>query len=187
MSRSSSTRRMCGSRPIGSLTAERAKGSGKLALPEPLMPCLEGVGENRADQSADDRDQDRVVARLDPAIAAGRVVEPVSAGIADHPVVGGIAVVETLAALPLAALDLADLDDLAAAVVAGHHPGLLVADLLAAIVVAAVGGGGSRDREDRSGGGGEDELLHFHSPVWRRRSALMEKWTPGVAHISPRR
>src|SRR5205085_4753220 len=164
--------------------AERPRKPASGAVPFPSSR-LEGVAEHRADEAADHRDQDRVIAGLHPAIAAGRVVEAVSARVADHPVVGRIAVVETLAALPLAALDLADLDHLAAAVVAGHHPGLLaVADLLAAIVIAAVGGGCSRDGEDRSGGGGEDELLHFHSPVWRRRSALMEKWTPSVAHLS---
>ena len=81
------------------------------------MSFLEGVGENRADDPAGDRDQDGIIARLDPSVTARSASQVVVARVGNHPVVHRVALVETLATLPpvtlvAVVLDVAVLDHL---------------------------------------------------------------------------
>src|SRR5579875_448103 len=137
----------------------------------PSRSHLEGVADDRADQSAGERDQHRIVARLDPAIAPGRRTQPVRIGIVDDPVVGRVASVEPVAHPPVAGLDLAALEALATKVAVDEAVAL---DLLldpAAIVLPTevLGRSGGRGGHDGSGGGDtKDQFLHFLSPHLER-------------------
>src|SRR4051794_24585892 len=91
---------------------------------------LERVGDESADDAAGDRDEHGVVAGAYPVVAVRRLPKAVVAGVRDHHVVGRIAAIEPLAALPTTRLAAVVLVELL------HHDALL--DLLVAAPVMTV-------------------------------------------------
>src|SRR3569623_1230812 len=83
----------------------------RIAAPPPAagkaIVLVECAGEHRADQAAGHGDEHRVIARAHPVITARRGIEMTTAippPVVEHPVIVRLAIVEALAAAPVAVL-----------------------------------------------------------------------------------
>src|SRR6187402_1519719 len=106
MSRSSSTSNRCGWSVTIRLVAQTLRQSeGPGASRSGASLCLvDRIGQDRRDYAGGDADQQRIIARLDPAIAARRIVQVIMRRARNNPVIAGVTAVETVAAIPAAIL-----------------------------------------------------------------------------------